>query len=70
MTIDYDLSNIVNVKFILFDVTGRRVMEKEIDVLENQAIINTEQFCSGMYVYKIYGDDNLLKSESISVIKE
>ena len=43
----------INTIFVVYDITGRKVMESLLNSGENKYVMNTEKLESGVYLYKL-----------------
>jgi len=69
LTFDYELIDFNDASVSIFDLTGRLILEKALNIDETQSKINLANLSSGIYFYRVIGDGQDLKQEKIIIIK-
>lgn len=51
------------------DNRGRYIIAIEISDLQNQLVINTNSLSSGIYLIQLFGNNNLVETQKINIVK-
>ncbi len=54
---------------IIFDLDGRKIYESILQTKDNSIDINVGSFRNGVYLMKIYSEDELIKIEKFAIVK-
>ena len=58
-----------NVWFTICDVNGREIIKQQLKGGNNEEIVNTTSLQPDIYTIILYGDNNIIATEKISVLK-
>lgn len=69
-TIEYRTGNKYNRVWLeIYDLTGRCLMKKDLKAGDNDEMIDIQDLITGMYLVSIYGDENIIASERLNIVK-
>jgi len=68
MHIESCLIGYSNAEIIFYDLLGKKVLQKRLEINETNAIFNLSNFSEGMYTYQILADSNQVKKGKLAIV--
>jgi hypothetical protein len=69
ITVEYSFNNTQKGQIEVYNLTGRKIVSQLLNGNENRVILNTNNWESGIYTYKIIVDNNIVMINKLTILK-